>query len=449
MRRILRNHQVALGGSFSDEERRLMMDELGQASSDYRWNYYKKGLSPDFSELGRKAILSFLDLAQRYIEHTLAANVRTDHLYHAYNVLHLGDCKASVGHLYEMLEGQVAILSSGMLTCEQSLTLLRSLRESRLYRADQQGYMLYPDRDLPGFFKKNQISAEQVKGSLLIPELIEQGDTSLIVKDTNGVYHFNGDFRNARDVKHALAALKQRELFAELVEDEAAEILELFEVVFDHHSFTGRSGTFFAYEGLGSIYWHMVTKLMLATEETTVRAIENGEADDIAQALAEAYYDIRKGLGFNKSPDVYGAFPTDPYSHTPAGQGAKQPGMTGQVKEEILTRWTELGLFVERGTISFEPYLLDKREFLDSPAMFNYQDVNGQKQTIALPAGSLAYTFCQVPVVYGAGMEEKIDVLFADDSSRVIFGHVLGTDLSQHVFLRDGKVNQITVMCSL
>ena len=28
--------------------------------------------------------------------------------------------------------------------------------------------------------------------------------------------------------------------------------------------FTGRSGSFFAYEGLGSIYWHMVSKLLLA-----------------------------------------------------------------------------------------------------------------------------------------------------------------------------------------
>ena len=36
--------------------------------------------------------------------------------------------------------------------------------------------------------------------------------------------------------------------------------------------------------------------------------------------------------------------PTDPYSHTPGFAGVQQPGMTGQVKEEILTRWGELGL---------------------------------------------------------------------------------------------------------
>ena len=40
------------------------------------------------------------------------------------------------------------------------------------------------------------------------------------------------------------------------------------------------------------------------------------------------------------------------------GQGAKQPGMTGQVKEEILTRFGELGVRVEEGAIVFEPALL-------------------------------------------------------------------------------------------
>ena len=45
----------------------------------------------------------------------------------------------------------------------------------------------------------------------------------------------------------------------------------MFENVFHHNEFTGRSGTFFAYEGLGSIYWHMVSKLLLAVQETILR----------------------------------------------------------------------------------------------------------------------------------------------------------------------------------
>ena len=449
MRRIFSAHQGSLGGAFRDEDRRSMMDELGQASSTYRWNYYENGLSGEFSNIKKQDLSIFLELVQKYIDHSLSANVRADHLYHAYNVLHLGPERASVSHLYEMLEGQVAVLSSGVLTGAQALALLQSLRHSQMYRPDQHSYTLYPNRDLPGFFQKNRLTAAQVEGSLLIAGLVEQGDISLIIKDVDGGYHFNGGFHNARDVKHALAALKEREAFAELVEEEADEILELFESAFDHRSFTGRSGTFFAYEGLGSIYWHMVTKLLLAVEELVFRAREQGEPRNVVHGLADAYHDIRKGLGFNKSPATYGAFPTDPYSHTPAGEGAKQPGMTGQVKEEILARWGELGVSVQDGAITFEPFLLDKREFLRSAAEFDYVDVNGQHQKLSVPKGSLGFTFCQIPIIYRPGQKAEIEIQFTDGSSESVSGGVLGSGQSRHVFCRDDRIARITVVCPL
>ena len=52
--------------------------------------------------------------------------------------------------------------------------------------------------------------------------------------------------------------------------------LALYERVFRHHEFTGRSGTMVAYEGLGSIYWHMVAKLLLAVLETVQAAEQAG-----------------------------------------------------------------------------------------------------------------------------------------------------------------------------
>ena len=75
----------------------------------------------------------------------------------------------------------------------------------------------------------------------------------------------------------------------------------------------------------------------------------------VVSALAARYYQIRGGLGFNKSAVEYGAVPLDPYSHTPRHAGAQQPGMTGQVKEEILCRWGELGIHVEAGALRFVP----------------------------------------------------------------------------------------------
>ena len=441
----LDGHKAMLHAAFSDRQRRVVMDALGQAGSDYRWNVYQNGLSGEFAGLDLDSLLAFLDLAQHYAEQTICANVRPDGLYHAYNVLHLDADSASVDHLYEMLEGQVAILSSGMLSGEASLALLQSLRNSSMYRADQHSYMLYPDRDLPGFLHKNCLSPDQVQDSTLIATLVETNDRTLITRDENGNYHFNGNFRNARDVERVLVDLRQNAHYTALVDAETGQILELFEKVFNHSAFTGRSGTFFAYEGLGSIYWHMVSKLLLAAQEVFFRAVERGEAPETVQALANMYYDIRQGIGFNKPPDVYGAFPTDPYSHTPAAQGAKQPGMTGQVKEELITRMGELGIFVEQGSLSFRPVMLRRQEFTDAPAVFTYIDVQGQKQSIELPPGSLAYTFCQVPVVYIAADEKKIAVRYADGRVHEVAGSDVDAETSQHIFRRDGHIKQLTV----
>ena len=129
---ILKGYQGMLTGSFSDEGRRVMMDALGQAGSHYRWNYYSHGFSGEHTQISISEVVAFLALAGQYVEHSLRANKRSDNLYHAYNILHLDQGSASVSHLYEMLEGQVAVLSSGMLSGEESVLLLESLRHSQL-----------------------------------------------------------------------------------------------------------------------------------------------------------------------------------------------------------------------------------------------------------------------------------------------------------------------------
>jgi hypothetical protein len=172
---------------------------------------------------------------------------------------------------------------------------------------------------------------------------------------------------------------------------------------------------------------------------------EAGVATAVTKALADAYYDIRAGIGFNKSPDVYGAFPTDPYSHTPMGSGARQPGMTGQVKEEILTRWGELGVSVQNGRLHFAPTLLRSDEFLPAPDTFTYLDVAGREQTVSLPADSLAFTFCQTPIVYTRGDAVAIEVVFDDGRTQTIATATLNQSLSQHIFDRNGRIQMLRV----
>jgi hypothetical protein len=439
---ILRQFRGALTGPCGDEQRRAIMDALGQAGSDYRWDYYTHGFSGEVRPLPIADLVAFLDLAQQYVEHSLRANRRSDNLYHAYNVLHLDGPRASIGHLYEMLEGQVAILSAGLLTGAESLLLLGSLRNSALYRADQHTYILYPDRRVPGFLEKNCLTPTQVQGLALVAELVKDGDRTLLTRDVTGACHFAGHIRNAKDVTRALEALRNQVRYAELVAAEAPRIAELFEEVFRHREFTGRSGTFFAYEGLGSVYWHMVAKLLLAVQETVQRTWD----EPSTPALIARYRDIRQGLGFNKTPAEYGAFPTDPYSHTPKGQGAKQPGMTGSVKEEILTRQAELGFTIANGCLVFDPLLLDRAEFLTTPAVFSYWDVAGQPQQIELPAGALAYSICQVPVILRAGGEPAIQVWHTAGGSERIPGHTLDAVNSRHIWQRDGAIHHLVIL---
>ena len=438
---ILIRFQSTLPGSCDDEQRRSIMDALGETGSDYRWQLYQHGFSGDLVDASMTEIVAFLDLAQQYVEHSLRANRRSDGLYHAYNILHLHRDRAAISHLYEMLEGQVAILSSGLLSADELLALLQSLRHSSLYQPEQQSYILYPDRNPPGFRKKNCLSPDQVADIGLFKLLVAAQDKSIITRDVDGVYHFGGHIRNFRDVSRALEVLKEQPRYAELIEAEFEQIRAVFEATFHHDEFTGRSGTFFAYEGLGSIYWHMVAKLLLAAQETAIRFSDASTAS----ALRQCYLDIRWGLGFNKTPEVYGAFPTDPYSHTPKGQGAKQPGMTGLVKEIILSRQAELGLSIEDGKLVFDPTLLDRHEFLTDAALFRYIDVNGVVREIELKGGSLAYSICQTPVVLQLSNQSCVTVHYADGTVHDIDGHTLDQATSSHIFRRDGIVGGLAV----
>lgn len=437
----LKQFEYGLSSSFTDEMRASLMAALGQAGSDYRWAYYERGFSGQSSDLPCDDLAAFLKLTQDYVEHSLRANRRADGLFHSYNILQFdGEC-ASIRRLDVMLEGQVSILSSQMLSGKESLVLLDALRQSPLYREDQHTYLLYPDKTLLGFLEKNRIPEEKVRSLKLVKALLDADDASLMSKDSLGFYHFNGGIHNIKDVERILGELSARDGYAHLAAQDTESIKSLFEEIFCHSEFTGRSGTFFAYEGLGSIYWHMVAKLLLAVQE----AIFYGQDEKSRTGLIQKYKEIRAGLGFNKSPAVYGAFPTDPYSHTPKGQGVKQPGMTGLVKEEILTRQAEMGLTIRDGCISFDLQLLDRNELMSQPFDFSYYDVNGAQKHIQLPAKSLAFTICQIPVTLKKSDRDEIILQFKDGSTHKIQGHAIDGNSSASIFLRDGNIQGVQV----
>ena len=231
----------------------------------------------------------------------------------------------------------------------------------------------------------------------------------------------------------------------EFVKREKNLILDIFEVVFDHKSFTGRSGTFYGYEGLGSIYWHMVSKLLLASAEVTQASIDKKIDPKTIGRLFDHYFEINEGIGVNKSPELYGAFPTDPYSHTPRGRGVQQPGMTGQVKEDVISRFYELGFFVNNGKISFEPTLLRKNEFMAEEKSFKFVNLNNEIEYMPIGSNSFAYTICQVPVIYSLSNKEDIKIISMDDSEEIVNGHKLNFETSQNIFNRTNLIKALHV----
>jgi hypothetical protein len=283
-----------------------------------------------------------------------------------------------------------------------------------------------------------------ISNSELLSKLDADGNTDIIAKDVMGIYHFNGNFKNAVDVSNALDKLAQGK-YTLVAEAGRQQVLKAFEEIFNHKAFTGRSGTFFGYEGLGSIYWHMVSKLQLAVEECCFKAIETGASKETTGHLIAHYYEINAGIGVHKSPALYGAFPTDPYSHTPATKGAQQPGMTGQVKEDILCRFGELGVFVKEGKLHFNPCMLRRDEFLSAGETFEYVDIAGQTKTLPLEAGSLCFTYCQIPIVYKLAPENKIEVISTGVISTINKSHSLDVAASAFAFARSGDIEQINV----
>ena len=427
--------------------RKRLQDALGEAFCDYRQKVYSSGFTGKIN-ISIPKVANLFRTALEYLDWGIRANRREDGLYHSYNLLEFSadGTEVDVVRLHEMLEGQVAVLSSGILEPEESLQIIEQLFASALYRPDQHSFMLYPERELPGFLAKNVIPDEKAESIPLLKRLLAAGDRSLLARDEDGICRFSGSFMSFRDLAASLDDLEERDEWAALAAQDRDAVLELFEDVFQHKSYTGRSGAMYAYEGLGCVYWHMVAKLLLAVQEVVLRAERQRRPQAVREALARMYFRIRSGLGYEKLVAEYGAFPTDPYSHTPRRGGAKQPGMTGQVKEEILTRRGELGILVEDGAVRFQPVLLRTGEFLEQPEDFHYYDIIGEAQSIAMPAGSLAFTLCQVPVVYErvAG-EARIRTTFADGSSAEFSGNQLDARLSAEIFSRSGRITRIQV----
>jgi hypothetical protein len=431
---LLEQGPVTPGDAVTDGARKQFMDRMGALAEAWRDDVYA-GFSGDSERIDTERLRAFLERALALLDDSIARNRRSDGLFNAYNLLQIRENGHAIEHLQEMLEGQVAVLGSGALTPEEGADLLDRLRASDLYRSDQNGYTLYPDTPLPGFLEKNVIPEDLATKNAFLRAELEAGRTDFIERDLYGRLHFNGRFRNAAEFR---AALEQLEDPDEAAIDAACTV---FETVFEHRRFTGRSGSMHKYEGLGCIYWHMNSKLLLAVGEFLSHRPED---PNVRARLAAHYAEIRAGLGVGKSPAEYGAFPTDPYSHTPRFAGVQQPGMTGQVKEDVISRFGELGVRVRNGEVRFEPTYLKQAEFDPQDAEWKYATALGEARA-ELEPGSLAFLLCGIPVVYRLADAARIRVHGPAGASDWQAGSRLGPEWSAALFRRDGSIQKIEV----
>ncbi len=345
-----------LSAVHDETARRAFLDGAGDLLDPWRAAAYQGASSRSMTQAPAGLLTALARDLLGLVDATLARCRRDDGLFDSYNLVAFKPGSAQLSRLYPMLEGQVALLSCGFLSSAESVALLETLFDSALFTPGRQSFLLYPDRVLPGFFERNRLDADAL-ALPVVQALRAAGRTDLLQTQSDGTVRFAPALANRGDLEAAGAGLGPA----------LTPLAEAYERLLKHHEFTGRSGTMFGYEGLGCIYWHMVAKLLLAVQEQVFDAAELGAPE--LPALQHLYRRVRDGLGYRKTASQYGAFPADPYSHTAGEGGAQQPGMTGQVKEEILTRWGELGLWMRDGWLLFRPVLLDSAEIPQGGAL--------------------------------------------------------------------------------
>ena len=103
--------------------------------------------------------------------------------------------------------------------------------------------------------------------------------------------------------------------------------------------------------------------------------------------------------------------------------------MTGQVKEEVLTRFGELGIRVVQGRIRLTPGLLAPGELFSG---------------FGRPAsGSARFTVCSVPMTLEVGTVDEVTIEHSDGRRHRRDGLELTSEESRDVFARSGAVARV------
>ena len=129
------------------------------------------------------------------------------------------------------------------------------------------------------------------------------------------------------------------------------------------------------------------------------------------------------------------------YSHSQADGGARQPGMSGQVKEDLLSRLGEVGLRIREGQIQFDGSLLHEGELRDTAGSLR----SPSGETIEVPTGALAISHCGVPFIIRRGASPGVDLVAVDGTRTRCEGAEIDAATSRAIWARSGDLQRVEV----
>ena len=243
-----------------------------------------------------------------------------------------------------MLEGQVNVLGAGVLSAEERRRRPRcALRERHVPAGSAQLHAL--PGPSPAVVPGQEPRSRRGRPSQSAPDaLVAAGRSVVIVTDADGRYRFNADLTNEGDCGRPLDRLGRRRSMERSRDDDTVARFSTStsgcSTTTPSRAVPGRcTGTRGSDRSTGTWSPSCSSPCRNRSSKPAMRGRTTGNRGPPHRRLLAG----SRRAGIQQDGREYGAFPTDPYSHTPAHAGAQQPGMTGQVKEELLTRPARVG----------------------------------------------------------------------------------------------------------
>jgi hypothetical protein len=101
--------------------------------------------------------------------------------------------------------------------------------------------------------------------------------------------------------------------------------------------------------------------------------------------------------------------------------------------------------------VQFDPGLLRTSEFSTGRTVFRFLDVDGQWQELTVPERGLAFTWCQVPIVYRLAEAGDPGVTISRDNGECqeLQALALPPEIARELFRRTGTVRTVELVLPL